>query len=113
MKTKKRKREKENVSWLAGPKGMILAQQARSRAWPAQLGLPVGAARKRCRGRGPTCQRGGGEMALGDETGGSSREGKPVAGARRRFSTDDHVLGGWGGGEARVGGHGGGVKFDR
>jgi hypothetical protein len=52
-------------------------------------------------------------MALGDETGGSSREGKPVAGARRRFSTDDPVLGGWGGGEARVGGHGGGVKFDR
>jgi hypothetical protein len=52
---------------------------------------------------------------VGDETGGSSREGNPVAGAQRRFSAGDPVLGGCGGGEARVGvgGHGGGVKFDR
>jgi hypothetical protein len=42
---------------------------------------------------------------------GSAREGKPVAGARRRFSAGDPVPGGWGGDVARVGGHGGGVNL--
>jgi hypothetical protein len=44
---------------------------------------------------------------------GSDREGKPVAGARRRFSAGDLVPSGWGGGVARVrvGGHGGGVNL--
>jgi hypothetical protein len=109
----------KKVSWLARPRG-ISAQRAHSRAWPCgwptQLGLPAGEARGRCRGRGPTCQRGGGgNGVVGDETGGSSREGNPVAVAQRRFSAGDPVLGGCGGGEARVGvgGHGGGVKFDR
>jgi hypothetical protein len=44
---------------------------------------------------------------------GCGREGKPVARARRRFSTGDLVPSGWGGGVARVGvgGHGGGVNL--
>jgi hypothetical protein len=51
-------------------------------------------------------------MALGGD-GGSGRDEKSVAGVRRWFSAGDPVLGGWGGGEARVGvgSHGGGVNL--
>jgi hypothetical protein len=88
-----------------------------ARGHVAQLGPPAGAARGRRRRRGSTCQRGG--TALGGD--GGSAERKPIAGARRwfsagarrRFSAGDPALGGWGGGEARVGigGHGGGVNL--
>jgi hypothetical protein len=52
-------------------------------------------------------------MALGGDGGGVRSRGKPAAGVRRRFSADDPVPGGRGGGEARVGigGRGGGVNL--
>jgi hypothetical protein len=62
-------------------------------------------------GAGPHASEGEGETKLGGRDGRSGRERKPVAGARRQFSASDPVLGGWGGGEARVGGHGGGVNL--
>jgi hypothetical protein len=63
-------------------------------------------------GAGPRANEG--ETTLGGRRG-SVREGKPVAGARRRFSAGDPVPGGWGGGVARVGvgvgGQGGGFNL--
>jgi hypothetical protein len=50
-------------------------------------------------GASPRASEGGGEIALGGgETGGSSHEEKPIAGARQWFFVGDPVPGVWGGG---------------
>jgi hypothetical protein len=99
------------ANWARGEIRPSWGARARPRGQVAQLGPPAGAVWGQRRGRGPTCQRGEGETALG-VTGGSV-ERKPADGARRRFSAGDPVPGGWGGGEAGVGigGHGGGVNL--
>jgi hypothetical protein len=113
---RKEKREKEkkekgfSVSWAR--KGFWPSERARARD---HAGVRPNSACQRERrgdgamGAGPRASEGEGETTLGGRDGGSGREGKPVTGARRWFSAVDPVPGGWGCGEARVGGHGGGV----
>jgi hypothetical protein len=112
---RKIKREKGKdflVSWARG-----VSAQPGARARGHAGSRPNSACQRERRGdgamgAGPRASEGEGEMALWGRRG-SSREGKPVAGARRRFSACDLIPGGWRCGVARVGvrGHGGGVNL--
>jgi hypothetical protein len=106
------KKKMKRISLLTGPWGDFGPARARARS-PASPGRG-GTTRGRRRGRGPTCQRGGGADGVGGLTGeGANRLGSTADEVPRRFSVAVPVSGGRGGCLAwtGVGGHGGGVNL--